>query len=587
MRDSLFLTSQDNDYPMNKKNIHTPNNSTPSRDDRKPQPAAAAPAPAAPHPEPDEYSATPEEVEAFLRDRRLQKEQQKQNADSRNEMLQDELPQGSLPDNTPDPYFEADPHVPQVPYNENPFLWRGCRGPVASYEQVSKAERCSCSKLAVHDWMAGIKSPCADPFDCVEVRFKNNRKDFYRLPYGINVVEGDMVAVDGAPGHDVGIVSLTGELCRMQMKKKKVDPAGDSIKKLFRRAKASDLERWVEAVKLEESTLVRVRQITEEQGLVMKMNDVEYQGDRSKAIFYYTADDRVDFRTLIRVLAEEFHVRVEMKQIGVRQESSKVGGLGTCGRELCCSTWLSNFKSVTTSVAKAQQILPNPQKLAGQCGKLKCCLNFEYEVYADAMKKLPPQHVALRFKKGLALHKKTDVFRGIMWYAYEGESDLYALPGDRVKEIIEMNRNREYPEKLELYQVELMSSSALIGEANDSDFEQALSQMADHGNEVITDDKPKQRGDRRDKGERNNRRGDRGDDRNRQPRNNADARRGNPRDGGNPRREDRREDRNRQPRRQGDDSIAPRSRQDRGDRNNRRGNPPQNNRKPQQHKPQE
>ena len=211
----------------------------------------------------------------------------------------------------------------------------------------------------------------------------------------------------------------------------------------------------------------------------MKVNDVEYQGDKSKAIFYYTADDRVDFRNLIKVLAEQFHVRIEMKQIGVRQEAGKVGGLGTCGRELCCSTWLTNFKSVTTSVAKTQQILPNPQKLAGQCGKLKCCLNFEHAVYADALKQFPPAGIAIRFKKGLALYKKTDVFRGIMWYAYEGESDLYAIKADKVKELIEMNQRQEYPERLEDYQVELMSTTALVQESNEAEFERELQQMAD------------------------------------------------------------------------------------------------------------
>ncbi len=552
---------------MNKKNIHNPD-TTDAQEPRqqKEEMTNKQPVPQDDH---DDYSASPEEVEAFLRDRRQQKEQQKQQHAARMEEEPANSSQEEETDGMQNPYLEADPYVPKVVYKDNPFLWRGCKGNITSYQQISKAERCSCSKLSVYDWMEGIHSPVEAPFDCVEVRFKNNRKDFYRLPLGINVTEGDLVAVDGAPGHDVGIVSLTGELCRVQMRKKKVDPKSENIKKLFRRAKISDLERWVESVKLEESTLIRARQITEELGLVMKMNDVEYQGDRSKAIFYYTADDRVDFRELIRVLAEAFHVRVEMKQIGVRQESSKVGGLGTCGRELCCSTWLSNFKSVTTSVAKAQQILPNPQKLAGQCGKLKCCLNFEYEVYADAMKKLPPQHVALRFKKGLALHKKTDIFRGIMWYAYEGQSDLYAIPGDSVKEIIEKNRNHEYPEQLEHYQVELMSSGALVQETSDSEFEQALNQLADRGNEIISEDNKSRRNDRNrggERGERRNdrdrRRDDRGErrDQNNRPNRKPEGKRDNRRDNDNPRRDI--------------------------DRNNRRGNgSPQNNRKPNRQQP--
>ena len=217
----------------------------------------------------------------------------------------------------------------------------------------------------------------------------------------------------------------------------------------------------------------------------MKVNDVEFQGDHSKAIFYYTADERVDFRELIKVLAEEFHVRIEMKQIGVRQEAGKVGGLGTCGRELCCATWLTTFRSVTTGAAKTQQIMPNPQKLAGQCGKLKCCLNFEYEVYADALKQFPPAGHAIRFQKGLALYKKTDVFRGIMWYAYEGENELIAVKADDVKAIMEMNRNQQYPEKLEDYQVELMSTSALASEANSEEVEREIQRLSEGGNGVV------------------------------------------------------------------------------------------------------
>lgn len=484
----------------------------------------------------DDDVATPEEIEAFLRDRRQQKEQQKLVFDNTAEDAKDMEQIEGKQDVTTDPYMEPDPEVPHVVYNETPFLWRGCNHCPTSYEPISSDERHSCSKLAVCNWLEGIHQPQENPFDCVEVRFKNNRKEFYRLPYGISVTEGDVVAVDGTPGHDVGVVSLTGELCRIQMQKKHADPTSEDVKKLFRRAKVSDIEKWAETIKEEHAALIKTRKISEDLGLVMKMNDVEFQGDRSKAIFYYTADDRVDFRALIRILAEEFHVRVEMKQIGVRQEASKVGGLGTCGRELCCSTWLTNFKSVTTSVAKTQQILPNPQKLAGQCGKLKCCLNFEYEVYVDALKKFPPSHVALRFKKGLALYKKIDVFRGVMWYAYEGQNDLYAIPADSVKEIIDKNRNQVYPEQLEDYQVELMSTTALEQETSESEFEQAIKQLADTGNEVVNEDDNRRdrqrnrddrsnynrddrsnynRGDRSsDRGRRSDDRGDRRDDRN-------------------------------------------------------------------------
>lgn len=410
-----------------------------------------------------------------------------------------------------DPYEEADPQIPWEPYQENVYVSRGCNHCPQPYVPVEEQEMRSCCKVGACDWMKDIRRPCERRFfDCVEVRFKNNRKDYYRLPEGIEVKEGDLVAVEGAPGHDIGIVSLRGEACRIQMEKKHVNYHDESVKKLYRRARAIDIDRWVEAIHQEHDTLLRTREIAEELGLVMKVNDVEYQGDNNKAIFYYTADERVDFRELIKVLAEEFHVRIEMKQIGVRQEAGKVGGIGTCGRELCCCTWLTNFKSVTTSVARDQQIIPNPQKLAGQCGKLKCCLNFEHEVYLDALKKFPPANTPIRFKKGLALYKKTDVLRGIMWYAYEGENDLYAISADDVKQIIAMNAKMEYPEKLEDYQVELMSATALAQESSTDEFERELKLMADtaddHGVKEDTPmDNKSNRGNRDNQSNRNGR----------------------------------------------------------------------------------
>ena len=411
-----------------------------------------------------ETVATAEDVANFMKDRR------KSNHEKKNiERENPEVEEYHTEESQLDPYLEPDPDIPWVKYEEPVFLNRGCNHKPECYKPVCSCERRSCSKVTSTNWMAGIRQPTGRPFVCVEVRFKNNHKDFYRLPDGLEVTEGDIVAVEGQPGHDVGIVSLTGELCRLQMRKHRINPESESIRKLFRRAKEADIDRWADTLKEERTALLRTRQIVAELGLDMKVNDVEFQGDHSKAIFYYTADERVDFRVLIKVLAEEFHVRIEMKQIGVRQEAGKVGGIGTCGRELCCSTWLTTFKSVTTSSAKTQQILPNPQKLAGQCGKLKCCLNFEYEVYADALKKFPPANQAMRFKKGLALYKKTDVFRGIMWYAYEGENDLFAVKAEDVKAIIEMNRRQEYPEKLEDYQVELMSTSALAQESTNEE----------------------------------------------------------------------------------------------------------------------
>ena len=443
----------------------------------------------------DDNVATAEEMEAFIRDRREKEKERKLEA---KEDKTDVFGEYAAPENSIDPYLEPDPTLPWVKYDESLFLSRGCKRCPTSYVPIKESEVRSCSKVTSCNWMRGIRQPGGTLFDCVEVRFKNNRKDFYRLPDGLEVTEGDVVAVEGMPGHDIGIVSLTGEVCRIQMKKRHVDPTSENVRKLFRRAKSNDIERWAESLKNEHNALLKTRQIATDLNLEMKVNDVEYQGDNAKAIFYYTADDRVDFRQLIKVLAEEFHVRIEMKQIGVRQEAGKVGGLGTCGRELCCSTWLTNFKSVTTSAAKIQQILPNPQKLAGQCGKLKCCLNFECEVYADALKKFPPANTPIRFQKGLALYKKTDVFRGIMWYCYEGESELHALKAESVKKIIEMNRNQEYPEKMEDYQVELMSTAALAQETSNADFERELRRMADDMTEE-TETKETRRDDHRDR----------------------------------------------------------------------------------------
>ena len=428
----------------------------------------------------EETVATAEDVANFMKARRKEHQEKKIIERENPEVEEYHSEESQL-----DPYLEPDPDIPWVKYEEPVYLSRGCNHKPECYKPVCNCERQSCSKVTSTNWMAGIRQPSDRPFDCVEVRFKNNHKDFYRLPDGLEVTEGDIVAVEGQPGHDVGIVSLTGELCRLQMRKHRINPESESIKKLFRRAKEADIDRWADTLKEERAALLRTRRIVSDLGLDMKVNDVEFQGDHSKAIFYYTADERVDFRELIKVLAEEFRVRIEMKQIGVRQEAGKVGGIGTCGRELCCSTWLTTFKSVTTSSAKTQQILPNPQKLAGQCGKLKCCLNFEYEVYADALKKFPPANQAIRFKKGLALYKKTDVFRGVMWYAYEGENELIAIKAEDVKAIIEMNRHQEYPEKLEDYQVELMSTSALAQESTNEEVEREIQRLTEGGNGVV------------------------------------------------------------------------------------------------------
>ena len=360
------------------------------------------------------------------------------------------------------PYYDEDPQVGRNKFTASIMLTRGCINIPQSYVPVDKNELNRNAKLSVHDWMSEIKPPfISNTFDCAEVRFKNSRKDFFKIPEGLEVTEGDVVAVEGSPGHDIGIITLIGELCRVQMKKKKVNPKAETMKKLYRRAKTTDIEKWIQSIEREDTTLFRAREIIDELSLDMKINDVEYQGDNTKAIFYYTADDRVDFRILIKLLAEDFRVRIEMKQIGARQEASRLGGIGTCGRELCCSSWLNTFNSVSTQVARVQQIFPNPQKLAGQCGKLKCCLNFEYDVYLDELKTFPEIGVPIFTKKGKANYIKTDVFRRLMWYIYEDGSEFIMLSADKVKELIQMNRNREPINDLEEFQIKVEIKSKL------------------------------------------------------------------------------------------------------------------------------
>lgn len=333
----------------------------------------------------------------------------------------------------------------------NAFLSRGCVCMPKMYDSNKHTYRPGCAKLDSMNWLEGIDLPPGQKkFDCVEVRFKNSRKDFFRVNAEYEIEEGDIVAVESSPGHDIGIVSLVGEACRIQMKKKKADPASDAIRRIYRKARATDIEKWITSVEAEDSTMFRSRSAASELELEMKISDVEYQGDGTKAIFYYTAEERVDFRRLIKVLAEMFRVRIEMRQIGVRQEASRLGGIGSCGRELCCSTWLSKFQSVTTQAARVQQLALNPQKLAGQCSKLKCCLNYEYDVYVDALREFPDNRTLLKTKRGNAFHQKTEVFKKLMWYAYEGdEFNMIAIPLDQVKSIIKMNSTGKYPERLE------------------------------------------------------------------------------------------------------------------------------------------
>ncbi|MDO9187472.1 MAG: regulatory iron-sulfur-containing complex subunit RicT [Bacteroidia bacterium] len=310
-----------------------------------------------------------------------------------------------------------------------------------------------CKKLNVFDWLANMELPGGQPaFDIVEVRFKNSRKDFFRNVNNLQLHVGDVIAVEASPGHDIGVVSISGELVRLQMKKKGVVTTSEEVKKVYRKAKPNDIEKWQEAQNLEQATMYRARTIAIKLKLQMKISDVEYQGDKTKAVFYYTADDRVDFRELIKVLADEFKVRIEMRQIGARQEAGRLGGIGSCGRELCCATWLTDFRAVSTSAARYQQLSLNPMKLAGQCGKLKCCLNYELDSYLDALKDFPEvNNVKLETEKGRAFHQKTDIFKRTMFFSYTSEPDNFIpLSVDRVKEVIEMNKTGLKPADLDV-----------------------------------------------------------------------------------------------------------------------------------------
>lgn len=303
--------------------------------------------------------------------------------------------------------------------------------------------------MNVFDWLSDMQLPPGQkPFDVVEVRFKNNRKEFFRNVNDLSLGTGDVIAVESSPGHDIGTVSLAGELVKNQLKRKNINAADPAMKKVYRKAKQADIDKWMEAQNLEKATLVKAREFAIRLGLQMKIGDVEYQGDKTKAVFYYTAEDRVDFRELIKVMAEEFRVRIEMRQIGARQEAARLGGIGSCGRELCCSTWLTDFRSVTTSAARYQQLSLNPLKLAGQCGKLKCCLNYELDSYLDALKDFP-EPTDIETVRGRARHQKTDIFKGVMYYTFFDEPDQFiAVPNFRAKELIEMNKRGEKAEVL-------------------------------------------------------------------------------------------------------------------------------------------
>lgn len=313
----------------------------------------------------------------------------------------------------------------------------------------------SCNKLSVFDWLSNMTLPGGqEPFDAAEIRFKNGRKEFFRNTEKLTLAIGDIVATEASPGHDIGIVTLTGELVKIQMKKKGENPDKE-LAKIYRKASQRDIDIWTEARNKEEAVRMRAREIAIDLKLEMKISDVEFQGDGSKATFYYTANDRVDFRQLIKEFAQEFKIRIEMKQVGFRQEAARLGGIGSCGRELCCSTWLTDFRSVNTSAARYQQLSLNPQKLAGQCGKLKCCLNYELDTYLDALKDFPDMDTKLYTEKGDAYCQKVDIFKEIMWFAYaNAPAQWLVLPVSKVKEIVAINKKKERVAALEDYVVE-------------------------------------------------------------------------------------------------------------------------------------
>ena len=326
--------------------------------------------------------------------------------------------------------------------------FRGCVKVAREDGSIETAYREGCCKLGDHNYLKNVAP--VDYADVFEVRFKNTRKGFYRNASGQSIRQGDMVVVEAQTGYDLGIVTLEGPLVARQMRSKRLDPASYEYRKIQRRARQSDVEKWLEATSREHQTMIEARRIAATLGLEMKIGDVEFQGDGTKAIFYYIADGRVDFRQLIKVYAEEFRIRIEMKQIEARQEAGLIGGMGVCGRELCCANYITNFRSISTAAARCQDLSLNPQKLAGQCGKLKCCINYEVATYMDAQSHIPKVTEPLEFEDGLVYLRKTDILSQTMYFSYDKGSDanLYPLAADDVREIIKMNRNGIKPESL-------------------------------------------------------------------------------------------------------------------------------------------
>ena len=324
---------------------------------------------------------------------------------------------------------------------DKPEVGRGCTFGTNELGEPCAKEARGCFRLHEEPWLA--EYPDNFPNDIFEVRFKNTRRSFYQNVNNLPLEVGDIVAVEATPGHDIGIISLTGDMVARQMKRLGFNPQNGEFKKIYRKARPYDIEKWQEAIALEHETMIRSRQIAADMGLDMKIGDVEYQGDKIKAIFYYIADGRVDFRELIKVFAEQFHIRIEMKQIGARQEAGRIGGIGACGRELCCASWVSSFSSVTTGAARVQDLSLNPLKLAGQCSKLKCCLMYEYDVYADARRSMPRLREPLQAIDGEYFLVKSDILAHTMTFSTSKDSmsNLVTIPVSRVREILAVNRN--------------------------------------------------------------------------------------------------------------------------------------------------
>ena len=380
---------------------------------------------------------------------------------------------------------------------DKPEVGRGVAFGINEVGEPCAKEARGCFRLHEEPWLA--EYPDNFPTDIFEVRFKNTRRSFYQNVNNLQLEVGDIVAVEASPGHDIGIISLTGDMVARQMKRIGFNPQNGEFKKIYRKARPYDIEKWQEAIALEHETMIRSRQIAADMGLDMKIGDVEYQGDKIKAIFYYIADGRVDFRELIKVFAEQFHIRIEMKQIGARQEAGRIGGIGACGRELCCASWVSSFSSVTTGAARVQDLSLNPLKLAGQCSKLKCCLTYEYDVYADARRSMPRLREPLQAIDGEYFLVKSDILAHTMTFSTSKDSmsNLVTIPVSRVREILAVNRNGGKVESIlgEDYEPQVEEPTYRTEEDSITRFDKAKKRKKKNRNRNHSDEKRENKGD--------------------------------------------------------------------------------------------